>query len=75
MNTITDRDGCFLCPDCLLSLDFEDSNGRDIETMGGYSIEYLSCSNCVTEWEIISNYSGTEREIRPSGEQLCPTLP
>jgi hypothetical protein len=69
MDVMTDHDGCFLCPDCLLTLDFEESNGRDTETMGGYSVEYLSCPNCTAQWEIISNYSGTEREIYPSEEQ------
>ena len=44
-----------ICPDCQnASLEREDSNGRAVETNGGYAaIEYYQCYRCKTKYKVI----------------------
>ena len=43
------------CPDCNKNtLGYAPAKGRDTETMGGYSVEYLRCDECGQEFEYIN---------------------
>lgn len=42
-----------LCRDCGAELSYDDSNGRDRETMGGFSVNYFICDKCGEKWELI----------------------
>jgi hypothetical protein len=54
-----DYDNCPLCPDCNVTLDCDNSNGRDTETMGGHNINYYRCENCHSKYELITTgYDG-----------------
>lgn len=33
-----------LCPDCKQPMDYDRPKGRDTETMGGYSVQYFTCT-------------------------------
>lgn len=44
-----------LCPDCNMQMDYDSSNGRDTETMGGYSVEYFKCQDCKSDYEVIND--------------------
>ena len=48
-------EGTPFCPHCGEGLDFVSSGDRDIETMGGESIEYVKCERCNQDYEIIGN--------------------
>ncbi len=56
-----------ICPDCNEQLDCEDSNGRDSETMGGYSVSYYVCTNCKEHYEM--THTGFD------GNKLYPCSP
>lgn len=44
-----------LCPDCGAQMDYERASGRDLETMGGYSVEYFKCEDCKEHYEVIND--------------------
>jgi hypothetical protein len=50
-----DWDGCPLCPDCEIGMDYESPKDRDLETMGGYNIQYYYCEKCNQSYELIDN--------------------
>jgi hypothetical protein len=54
MNADYDWDGCPKCPDCEVGMDCDSSNGRDTETMGGYSVKYYRCEQCKQHYELVS---------------------
>jgi len=43
------------CKECKRELDCEDTNGRDLETMGGLSVEYYVCEECNIPYELIGD--------------------
>ena len=47
-------DGLPICPDCGEPLDCDSADGRDTETMGGYSVDYYCCEKCDSKWEYIN---------------------
>lgn len=48
-----DSDGLPLCPDCGAAMDWAAAGGRDLETAGGYGVEYLVCPSCGEKWELV----------------------
>lgn len=58
-----DYNGVPKCPDCGISLDYESAGNRDIETMGGYEVEYFACEKCGSKYELIN------KELFPHGTQ------
>jgi hypothetical protein len=54
-----DWNGDPTCPDCEVGMDYDSPNGRDLETMGGYSVRYYRCEQCKQHYELISTgYDG-----------------
>lgn len=50
-----DHDGLLICPYCGKSCDNDSAGDRDLETMGGYSIEYHYCEHCKEKLCVINN--------------------
>jgi len=47
-------EGLPLCPNCHVSMYCDSSGDRDLETMGGYSIEYYKCDKCQHKFQLIN---------------------
>lgn len=61
-----DSEGLPRCPDCGHGLYHESAGNRDLETMGGYSVEYFVCehgSGCGQQFRVING------KISPSGDR------